>query len=231
MRQFRKLAAVICGVPLLLALAAVVPACSDDDDSSSGDVCSQACAKLASCSLCVSVDGSCISQSECARGCQQQGWQQEAQCGLEVDGCDQGAIESCIGGTQPYSAGASQSPATLERVRYQLASQSSGEIAFHYGDLGVGDEALSLDVRAEQRGEAERALIQVFAIHGEPMLRSGDTVVALDRSRHYRLRLERRSGSDWDFWVLDEGGARIAAGTASITHGVVVRHSPRISLR
>jgi hypothetical protein len=64
-----------------------------------GDVCTQACSKLDQCQLCAqNAQGQCLSNDECVQGCQQNNGQTQAQCVLNVQGCDQNAIGQCITG-------------------------------------------------------------------------------------------------------------------------------------
>ena len=86
-----------CILVLGLAAGVTMGGCSSDDDDS--DTCADACNKLDDCGLCAAVDGECLSVSECVSGCREEGTQQAAQCVLDVSGCNEEGLASCVAGS------------------------------------------------------------------------------------------------------------------------------------
>lgn len=210
------------GLALLLAMAVgAVGACGDDDAS----VCAQACDKLRECGLCVAQAGDCIPHSQCVSGCESQGWQDEARCGLGVPDCDVNALQACIDGTQPYAA-SGPSSTSMSRFDAELDASGALELTLSYEAVAASPEPFSFGLF-----DGDASLLQVFGVEGAPFVRVDTRVESLEPNVAYELRLERTSTMTAMVRFRRHGGETILSEEVAVSGQLHVEHSGRVTVR
>lgn len=185
--------------------------------SSGSSVCAQACEKLQDCGLCVATAGQCIPQDECVQGCESQGWQQEAQCAVNVAGCDINALQACVDGTQPYAAsGPASGP--LNELKGRVDEAGFLVVALTYSSLAYAPEPVSFDLV-----DGSESLLQVFAVEGSPFLRSGDRVEPLLPDVEYQVVIDSQR-----LVIRSPHADAVFERSLSLEGDVAIRHSSRV---